>query len=45
MANKGNGLPPTLYKRMLTESYLQNRIDGASIKDYLIKNKNPRLLN
>jgi hypothetical protein len=43
MANKGNGLPPTLYKRMLTESYLQNRIDGASIKDYLIKNKNPIL--
>ena len=43
MANKGNGLPPTLYKRMLTESYLQNRVDGASIKDYLIKNKDPIL--
>ena len=43
MANKGNDLPPTLYKRLLTESYLQNRVDGASIRDYLIKNKDPIL--
>ena len=43
MANKGNGLPTKVYKRMLTESYLQNVIDGASIRNYLNKNKNPIL--
>ena len=43
MANKGNGLPPKLYKRMLTESYLQNLKDGNSIKNYLGKNHDPIL--
>ena len=43
MANKGNGLPPKLYKKMLTESYLQNKKDGDSIKNNLNKDKNPIL--
>ncbi len=43
MANKGNGLPPKLYKKMLTESYLQTLKDGYSIKNYLGKNQDPIL--
>ena len=43
MANKGNGLPPTLYKKMLTESYLQTRTDGNAIKNHLGKNHDPIL--
>ena len=43
MANKGNDLPKKLYQKMLTESYLQNRKDGTSIKNYLNKNRNPIL--
>ena len=43
MANKGNGLPQHLYKKMLTESYLQTKKDGASIKTHLVKSHNPIL--
>ena len=43
MANKGNGLPQHLYKKMLTESYLQNKKDEISIKNNLMKNHNPIL--
>lgn len=43
MANKGNGLPPMVYKRMLTESYIQTLKDGNSIKNYLGKNHDPIL--
>ena len=43
MANKGNGLPSNLYKKMLTQSYLQNQKDSSSIKNFLIKNRNPIL--
>lgn len=43
MANKGNGLPANVYKKMLTQSYLQNKKDGTSIKNFLIKNRDPIL--
>lgn len=43
MANKGNGLPPKLYKKMLTESYFQTYKDGSSIKNFLAKNHDPIL--
>ena len=43
MANKGNGLPTKVYHKMLAESYLQNRKDGTSIKNYLNKNHDPIL--
>ena len=43
MANKGNGLPTKLYKKMLTESYLQSCKDGTSIKNFLNKNHDPIL--
>ena len=43
MANKGNGLPPKLYKKMLTESYVQNQKEGTSIKNHLGKNHDPIL--
>ena len=45
MANKGNGLPANLYKRMLTQSYLQNQKDSSSIKNFLVKNRDPILQN
>ena len=43
MANKGNDLPTKLYQKMLAESYIQNRKDGTSIKNYLNKNHDPIL--
>ena len=43
MANKGNGLPTNLYKKMLTQSYLQNYKEGYSIKNFLNKNQDPIL--
>lgn len=43
MANKGNGLPSNLYKKMLTESYFQTIKDRESIKNYLAKNHDPIL--
>jgi len=43
MANKGNGLPPKLYKKMLTDKYLQTRKEANSIKNFLIKNRDPIL--
>lgn len=43
MANKGNGLPQKLYKKMLTESYLQACKEGNSIKNFLNKNLDPIL--
>ena len=43
MANKGNGLPPKLYKKMLTQSYFQNYKEGHSIKNFLNKNQDPIL--
>ena len=43
MANKGNDLPPKLYKKMLTESYFQTKKDETSIKNYLAKNHDPIL--
>ena len=38
MANKGNGLPVKLYKKMLAESYLKTKKDGVSIKNFFGKN-------
>lgn len=43
MANKGNGLPPQLYKKMLSESYQQAVKEGTSIKNFLGKNHDPIL--
>ena len=43
MANKGNGLPGQLYKKMLTQSYLQAYKEGNSIKNFLNKNQDPIL--
>ena len=43
MANKGNELPPKVYKRMLTSSYIQTLKDSALIKNYLSKNQDPIL--
>ena len=43
MANKGNGLPGQLYKKMLTQSYLQSYKEGNSIKNFLNKNQDPIL--
>ena len=43
MANKGNGLPQKLYKKMLTQSYLQACKEGNSIKNFLNKNHDPIL--
>lgn len=43
MANKGNELPPKLYKRMLTSSYIQTLKDSTLIKNYLSKNQDPIL--
>ena len=43
MANKGNGLTGQLYKKMLTQSYLQAYKEGNSIKNFLNKNQDPIL--
>ena len=43
MANKGNDLPGQLYKKMLTQSYLQAYKEGNSIKNFLNKNQDPIL--
>lgn len=43
MANKGNGLPVKLYKKMLAESYLKTKKDGVSIKNFFGKNHDPIL--
>ena len=43
MANKGNGLPVKLYKRMLAESYTKSKKEAYSIKNYLGKRHDPIL--
>ena len=43
MANNGNDLSPSLYKKLLVENYVQNRKDGTDIKNNFVKNRNPIL--
>ena len=43
MENKGNDLPPKVYKKMLAESYQQSYKDGSKIKNFLNRNQDPIL--
>lgn len=45
MATKGNGLPPQPYKKMLKNNYLQTPKEANSIKNFLIKNRDPIIQN
>lgn len=45
MANKGNDLPPKVYKQMLIENYQQSYNDGNKIKNIHNRNQDPILQN
>ena len=36
-----NGLPPKVYRRMLSQIYLQNKRDSKAIKDQMSRNLDP----
>jgi len=43
MANKGNGLAPNIYKKLLKDTFIQNRKEGIDIKNEYSKNLDPIL--